>query len=172
MTTKANFTIRRTQPGDAQGLHEIFSHPHVYSNTMQLPHPNIEKWTKRLQDVPNNVYSYVAVITENGEEKVVGNLGFTQTDNPRCNHSGSFGMAVHYDYQGQGIGSALLATLIDLADNWLHIRRISLGVFTDNKSAIALYKKFGFIIEGEGVDYAYRNGEYVNVYFMARIKSS
>lgn len=43
-------------------------------------------------------------------------------------------------------------------------------MFTDNPSAVALYRKFGFIVEGTGKKYALRNGEYVDAYFMARLK--
>ena len=35
---------------------------------------------------------------------------------------------------------------------------------------MALYRKFGFIVEGTGKQYALRNGEYVDAYFMARLK--
>ncbi|EPR3746035.1 GNAT family N-acetyltransferase, partial [Escherichia coli] len=34
----------------------------------------------------------------------------------------------------------------------------------------AVYKKFGFHIEGTGKNYAFRNGEYVDAYYMARVK--
>lgn len=37
---------------------------------------------------------------------------------------------------------------VDLADKWLNLTRFELEVYTDNASAIRLYKKFGFTIEG------------------------
>ena len=60
--------------------------------------------------------------------------------------------------------------MLDLADNWLNIRRIELTVYSDNEAAVALYKKMGFVIEGEGKDFAFRNGRYVDAYYMARIR--
>ena len=78
-------------------------------------------------------------------------------------------MGVKDNVQGQGVGSALLETAIDLADNWVNIKRIELNVYSYNDRAINLYKKFGFIIEGEAKSYAFRNGEYVDAYHMARI---
>ena len=33
-----------------------------------------------------------------------------------------------------------------------------------------VYKKYGFEIEGTGRRYALRNGEYVDAYYMARMK--
>jgi putative acetyltransferase len=38
-----------------------------------------------------------------------------------------------------------------------------------NDLGVALYKKFGFQIEGTHYLYAYRNGEYTDAYSMARI---
>ena len=61
-------------------------------------------------------------------------------------------------------------TMIDMCDNWLRVERIELTVFADNAPAIAVYKKYGFEIEGTGRRYALRNGEYVDAYYMARMK--
>jgi putative acetyltransferase len=81
-------------------------------------------------------------------------------------------IAIKDEYQGQGVGSKMVAAILDLADNWLNLRRVDLTVFTDNESAIHLYKKYGFNIEGELKDFAFRNGEYISAYQMGRIKES
>ena len=36
---------------------------------------------------------------------------------PRRRHSGHFGMAVRDDWQGQGVGTTLMESALDLADN-------------------------------------------------------
>ncbi|HEX5502414.1 MAG TPA: GNAT family N-acetyltransferase [Thermomicrobiales bacterium] len=104
------------------------------------------------------------------EGRVVGTLGLHQESNPRRRHSGSIGMAVHDDYQGRGVGTALLAAAVDLADNWLGLRRLELTVFADNAPAVHLYEKFGFAREGTLRAFALRNGEYVDAYSMARLR--
>jgi putative acetyltransferase len=81
-------------------------------------------------------------------------------------------MSVHDDYQNQGIGTLLLRAAIDLAENWLNISRLELTVFVDNAPAIRLYEKHGFVKEGVLRRYAYRDGTYVDVYTMARIKET
>ena len=41
----------------------------------------------------------------------------------------------------------------------------------DNVPATALYEKFGFEVEGTHRHFALREGEYVDAYSMARLKS-
>ena len=91
-------------------------------------------------------------------------------ENPRRSHVATFGISVAADMQGRGVGRRLMSEMINLCDNWLRIERIELTVFADNPSAVALYKNFGFEIEGTGKKFALRNGEYVDAYYMARMK--
>ena len=88
----------------------------------------------------------------------------------RRSHSGSIGMGVAVAWQGKGVGSRLLGELLDIADNWMNLRRVELTVYTDNAPALALYRKFGFETEGEMRDYAVRDGRFVDVYSMARLR--
>ena len=62
------------------------------------------------------------------------------------------------------------AAAVGLADNWINIKRLELEVYTDNAPAIRLYETFGFVIEGTLRAFAYREGEYVDAYYMARVR--
>jgi len=73
-------------------------------------------------------------------------------------------------WQRQGIGSRLLAAVLEVADNWMNLRRVELTVYADNQAAIGLYRKFGFETEGQLRDYAVRDGGYVDVLSMARLR--
>ena len=73
-------------------------------------------------------------------------------------------------WKNRGVASALMREMIEMCDNWLRVDRIELTVFVDNAPAIKVYKKYGFEIEGTGKKYALRNGEYVDAYYMARVK--
>ncbi|KOO03092.1 GNAT family N-acetyltransferase [Vibrio nereis] len=158
--------IRPTQISDAAALCDIYSQPGAQRETLQLPKPSLAMWTKRLENMPEGVYSFVAEV----DGRVVGNIGFEHSQRPRIAHCASFGIGVHDDFHGLGIGSKLIETVIDLADNWLQVKRIQIEVNSDNEKAIACYKKFGFEIEGEAKYGSYRDGEYINTYYMARIK--
>jgi putative acetyltransferase len=162
--------VRHIEPGDYEAVQRIFQGPNVIWGTLQLPFPSAELWRKRLAEPPEGLISLVACV-ENDE--VVGNLGLhTFPDRPRRRHVGQLGMAVRDDWQGKGVGTALMQAAIDLADKWLNLRRLELEVFVDNAAAIRLYEKFGFSIEGRLVDFAFRDGQYVDTYTMARLRGS
>ena len=63
-----------------------------------------------------------------------------------------------------------MAAMVDLADNWLDLRRLELTVFADNEAGIALYTRFGFVQEGLLRCYAYRGGQDVDALAMARLR--
>ncbi|MEO8525784.1 MAG: GNAT family N-acetyltransferase, partial [Caldimonas sp.] len=65
--------------------------------------------------------------------------------------------------------AALMQAMCDYADRWMGVLRIELTVYIDNERAIALYRKFGFEIEGRCRGYAMRDGQYVDAFSMARI---
>lgn len=161
-------TVRHVEPSDFEAVHRIYTNPKVIWGTLQLPMPSVELWRKRLAEPPEGMFSLVACVDD---DEVVGHLGLhTSPQRPRRRHVGQLGMAVRDDWQGQGVGTALMQAVIELADNWLNLTRLELEVFVDNTPAIRLYEKFGFSIEGTLVDFAFRDGQYVDVYFMARLR--
>jgi RimJ/RimL family protein N-acetyltransferase len=69
------------------------------------------------------------------------------------------GVSVARDWRGRGVGTALFATAIPWA-RARGIHKLSLGVFAHNTAGIALYEKFGFVVEGRRVQqYRRSNGE-------------
>jgi L-phenylalanine/L-methionine N-acetyltransferase len=161
-----NITIRRLEPNDYEAMQKIFAGPKVVWGTLQLPFPSIEIWRNRIAEVPNDMFRLAAMA---GTE-MAGQLDlFTSPNHPRRRHAGQIGMAVRDDFQGQGVGSALMQAATVLADNWLNLQRLELEVYCDNEPAVRLYKKFGFEVEGTMKGYAFRAGKYVDVYSMARM---
>ena len=161
----SEIVIRHVEAADAEALRLLNTHPGVYHQTLQLPHPSMEMWQERVMKKPGRRH-LVACLDGN----VVGHLALDVMENPRRSHVATFGISVSAGVQGRGAGSALMREMINLCDNWMRIERIELTVFADNPAALALYRKFGFEIEGTGRKFALRNGEYVDAYYMARMK--
>ena len=159
-------TIRRGTVDDAEAVCAVFAQPLAMAGTLQLPFPSAELWRKRIADLPPDDILLMAEVA--GE--VVGNAGLHANGRGRRRHVANVGMSVRDDWQGRGIGTALLAALIDIADNWLNYHRLRLEVYTDNAAAIALYRRFGFEVEGTLREDAFRDGRYVDAYTMGRLR--
>lgn len=163
-----NISIRHAEPSDFEAIRDIMAQPRAFAGTLQLPFPSADMWKKRISEWQPGDHILVAEV----DGKVVGNLGLHLSGKAaRRKHVYTLGLSVHDDHQGNGVGKALLAAAIDLADNWLQVKRLELTVYTDNAAALALYGKSGFEIEGTHKAYAFRNGTYVDAYTMARIRA-
>ena len=160
--------IRHSQMSDLQGIKSIYEQEHAYSDTLQLPYQSDDLWAQRLASSSDNNINLVAV----KDDEVIGQISLVVMDRPRRKHVATFGMGVSRLHIGIGVGSKLLKTALDLTDNWLNVTRVELEVYVDNKAAVSLYKKFGFEIEGTSKNYAFKNGEYVDALFMARINKN
>ena len=156
--------IRRAELADAAQIQRVYASTNTYSGTLQLPHPTTEMWQARLAQSDPADTMLVALF----DGVVVGTGSVRLEKNLRRRHVAGIGMGVADSFTGRGVGSALLAELLNLADNWLNLTRLELTVFRDNAAAIHLYEKFGFEIEGTHRAYALRNGVFVNVHSMAR----
>lgn len=162
-----NITIRAAEIDDCEGLASLYACPKVLKGTLRMPYASVASTRQWLENMPETSHSLVAIADDDG--KLVGNLGMICQRPPARQHVAGIGLAVRDDYHGQGVGSQLLTEGIAMADNWLNLSRIELTVYIDNARAIALYKKFGFEIEGTLKKYAFRAGNYVDAYTMARI---
>jgi putative acetyltransferase len=162
----SNVTIRAFEMDDWQQVAELWRQPEVVWGTLQLPYQSLDDVRRRLENPPERLHRLVAV-TDDGN--AIGLLGL-EVGHGRRSHTGYIGMMVHPDFHNQGIGSALMQAALDLAERWLNLSRIELTVYTDNPAAVHLYEKFGFQIEGTLRRYAYRDGEYVDTYIMARVR--
>lgn len=82
-------------------------------------------------------------------DDIVGMLNFMGSSKARLKHGGEFGITVRKNYWGQGIGKELVSTMIDWAHENPLIKKINLQVRSDNETAIELYRKMGFELEGK-----------------------
>lgn len=162
-------TIRRAVARDAAAIAAYMSEPSVFGGLLQMPYPTEEMWNKRLTDgaVPGSA-DLTLVAELDGTPVGCGGL---HAFGPavRRRHAMGLGLSVAVAAQRKGVGGALMAALCDYADRWVGLRRIELTVYTDNDTAVRLYRRFGFDIEGTFKGFALRDGVYVDAHSMARV---
>jgi len=163
---KAEIHVRAMRADDWRDLYVIWSDPRVCWGTLQVPFQSEDDVRKKVENSPEGMVRLVAEV----DGRVVGASTLHRSHAPRKQHLADCGVSVHPDYWNRGVGSALIGAMVDLADQWLGLKRLELEVYADNAAAIHLYEKFGFVVEGTKRKYAFRNGEYVDTLVMARVR--
>ncbi|MCR5877099.1 GNAT family N-acetyltransferase [Phenylobacterium sp. J367] len=153
-----DIVVRAAEPADIPAMTEVLNQPRAVWGTLQTPLMSAAMREDKASFTDLNRRQLVA----EADGRVVGTIGLSREPYHRRSHTASIGMAVHDAFAGRGIGTALMAAVVDLAERWWNIRRLELNVYADNAPAIALYERFGFEREGLLRAYAWRDGAYVD----------
>ena len=159
-----DFLIRAVEPEDAPGVTALMNLPGYRWGTMRLPFQSVSTTRQKMSTSGPNFVCLVAT----SEKEIVGMASLTRFEGRRS-HVGAVGMGVHDAYVGNGLGTRLLSSLLEVADDWWALCRTELTVNADNARAIGLYERMGFEREGLLRDYALRGGELIDAVSMARL---
>ena len=160
------FSLRAAEPADLEAIAEIMNQPLVRHGTLMLPFTLPEAMKTLVEPKEPATRSIVAVAGG-----IPVGIGVLQPQTGRRAHVGDIALlAVHDSWHGRGIGTAVLAAMIDLADNWLNLRRLTLTVLADNLPALKLYQATGFVTEGVKRADVFRAGRFADAAAMARIR--
>jgi len=99
----------------------------------------IEGWVRNLDQ---NI-----IIVAVQQKRLVGNLTIFQTPSPRMKGIGELIIYLHQDFLNVGLGSYMMRYSLNMARQ-KGLRRLSLGVVAENKNAVHIYEKVGFVVEG------------------------
>lgn len=110
----------------------------------------------------------VHVVALQGQE-VVGWCDLRPKTATALRHSGVLGMGVVSAHRRRGLGARMLAMTLEMAGEH-GIRRAELIVRVDNAPAIALYRRFGFEVEGTLRRYMSVDDRYYDALLMARLE--
>lgn len=158
----ARATIRPVEFADAAGLLELQCSVHldgrgIMKQDDEAPKDakemrrHLEQW---LEGDYTGAEGIFLVVESDG--RIAGEAGARRHRMRRLHHTARFGLAVHTDFQGRGVGRALVRGIIDWAGATRRaatprdpgVLRLELSVLGDNERAIGLYTSLGFRIEG------------------------
>ena len=142
--------LRNAGADDAEQVLRIFNLTHTQTEFL-LTYPGESPMTVENERdflaqsaASSNSIEICAVI---GSE-IVGTAGITPIGSQeKLRHRAEFGISIAQEFWGLGIGQALTAACIDCARK-AGYAQLELDVVADNASALALYKKFGFVEYG------------------------
>ena len=166
-----NYQIREAQLTDAKHLLQYLDAIAYESNFLSFG-PNelqisIEEEVniiKKSKSRSNCLY-----IVAEFENRIVGVLTVKGSVRPRLVHIGEFGISVRKEFWGMGIGSRLLDMMELWASSNAVIRKLNLRVQVTNTKAIALYKKYGYEIEGRIRRDTAISNQFIDTYAMGKL---
>ncbi|MFT4415954.1 N-acetyltransferase family protein [Fredinandcohnia humi] len=161
--------VRKIEVSDAAAFLELSNHVDksgymLYEEGERKTTPNQqEKMIERVLSEPNSMI-FVAV----DEGKLIGYICAFGGSVIRNKHSAYLVLGVHNGYRGKGVATMLFDRLFTWAQE-VGITRLELTVITDNVKAFNLYRKMGFVLEGEKVHSLMINGVPTNEYYLYKL---
>lgn len=156
LKTGEKILIREGNVADSEALLETVREYVLTSRYLIIAPEELEqtvadeaKWIRELKLNPN---SLLLLALHNGE--VIGNLDLTGSEEEFEDQSGLITMGMLQEYQNKGLGSILLREAVAWARQNHKLQVLCLQVERANKSAVRLYQKAGFKVEGKQSDVA------------------
>ena len=142
--------IRTAQEGDAEG---IIRYLNVVGGESDFLTFGAGEFTVSTEEERRFITSTSSkpnslILVAIAENEIIGMLTFFGGALKRTQHVGEVGASVLKEYWGQGVGTALMNSLIDWAKTTGIIRKINGRTRTDNFASMRLCEKFGFEREG------------------------
>ncbi|HUW33294.1 MAG TPA: GNAT family N-acetyltransferase [Planctomycetota bacterium] len=159
--------VRPGVPSDLDAINEIYNDAVLHTTaTFQIAPVTMEERRAWLKDHPENLYP-VLVAETHGEVAGWGSLSRYAS---RCayEHTAEDSIYVTRQYRRLGIGSLLLARLIDAARPAGHHTLIAL-IADNNPGSIRLHEKFGFQTVGQLRQVGHKFGRWVDITIMQKM---
>jgi ribosomal protein S18 acetylase RimI-like enzyme len=168
-----HYTIRSANIEDAQALSDLRLQLDGETENFDreqgegfIDSKGFEAIIKEDTECPRNL-CLVAVV----DNRIVGFSRCAGSTLKRLAHKVDFGVGVLMEFWRYGIGKNFLKASIEWADT-NDIKKMALNVVETNDTAILLYKKLGFEVEGVlKNDKLLSDGNYYNTIVMGRIKA-
>jgi RimJ/RimL family protein N-acetyltransferase len=127
----------------------------------------VEQQLEQIKNILSNGNSTI-LVAESDAGQLVGFLTATGGKAQRNKHSVEIVIGILKAFTGQKIGRKLFTELQSWAIS-RNIHRLGLGLMTRNETALALYTKMGFELEGRKRDAFYVDGRYIDEYIMSKL---
>lgn len=160
--------LRPMEPEDTDDVIRMRNNPDVLAQLFSDKPLTREEHLQWLDQIRAQGTRQEFLIVERASGLSAGTIGLNHID---CKHRrAEFGILIgDTEARGKGLASEASRLLLDYAFNKLGLHRIYLYAFPDNKQAVHLYRKLGFVQEGLLQRHVVKNSEHRDVIVMAII---
>ncbi len=126
----------------------------------------IEHWINHLNY--DQVLPIIGVVEKNGIEVIIADSTLHFYKSRREGHVAWVRISVHQDYQSKGLGTEMVEFLIEIGRK-IKLKRLCLYCVVENLSAVRLFEKTGFTVEGTMREsFQSNDGRMLDTYLMCR----
>lgn len=155
----ANLVYEELRVKDLEWARELHNDPEVLrmlTDPREVDEEQQRSWFKRLLETSSS--SRVVVKDPNKDGAKIGLIRIDSLDHN--NKSVCIGLDIHKDFRGKGYAKRIYWDLFALYFKVMGFNRIWLLTAEYNETAIALYTKLGFKVEGRQRQSLFRDGKY------------
>jgi len=155
--------IKAVEEEDLEFLKNLRNDPSTWNNLTSIDMLTSHGQKQWLESISKDKTKKYFVVKSNNVS-----IGFIRCDEiDQLNRSIRIGADIHPEYRGLGLGVKIYDLLLSYCFNYLNMNRVWLLVLKYNNVAMSLYKKMGFIEEGNMRSCIYRNNQYHDCIMMS-----
>jgi len=163
-----NINLRPLKKSDWDKTIQWRNDPNIKAMAMMHPYPITEflekEWYEDLLKSKSNKVIYFAITDKNDNP-----VGYIFLNNINLIHRNCYmGIVIgNTDQRGKGIGSEAIKLISEYAFKTLNLHKIIVEVVVENKQAIKVYEKLGFVHEGCMKQHFFLNGGFSDILIMS-----
>ncbi|MBE0519793.1 GNAT family N-acetyltransferase [Candidatus Bathyarchaeota archaeon] len=157
-------TVREANEDDAEAIKNVVNSV-ASEKYCVVPERSREDWDEAIREIKKR--KGLIIVTQ-VDEKTVGMAHLVPGKFEKNKHVGFLGILILKGFRRVGIGTVMINFMIKWGERQKGLERVSLTVFSTNKAAINLYRKFGFQIEGISKKQYKIEGKYIDEITMGK----
>ncbi|TDF98960.1 N-acetyltransferase [Paenibacillus piri] len=158
--------LRAFEPEHIKELHRWLNDPVSIEMVGRTP-LTYEQTVKHVEKKRQNGDLVLAIANE--DDQLIGWI-FLQHIEYEHGRAG-IGILLSPEARGRGYGLSAMRQMVAIGFGQLRLNKIYLTTRGINEQAIGLYKKVGFVVEGQLRKHGYSGGQYYDTYFMGLLAS-
>jgi RimJ/RimL family protein N-acetyltransferase len=140
---------------------------YLESGKFPTSYEGLENFYTEVTNSPNQV---ILAITDSESDEHIGNVKLAPIS--WIHRRATFGILIgNNEYRNRGIGTEVTHLMLNYAFFKLNLQRIDLGVYANHETAVKMYEKIGFQIEGRFRRHVFYQGTYIDLLWMGLLIS-